>query len=231
MFLSKHFLPILGVLVLTGTTVTTSVAGMNKIMSQLNTSNTPSIPEIKKTVETAEKPEIKETKQAPQATSLRPSVSVTPTHPASLQQLKTTMGASTAQPQNTAINTSNRCIITLWSNQYDVTSLQTSHSGGNVFQCGADMTAVYQSQHGTNLSRMQQYLVTNTGGSTSTGGSSGQSGSQPPSSQTGSTKEREFEDRDSNEQEQPEAEKKQAEQLNESLKKAAEEQKEVENNH
>lgn len=56
-------------------------------------------------------------------------------------------------------NFSSNCIITLFGKQYDITSLLTTHSGGNVFQCGTDMTASYQSRHGTNLSRMAPYLV------------------------------------------------------------------------
>lgn len=82
---------------------------------------------------------------------------------------------------NTAVNTtaspastSGGCIITLFGKQYDVTSLRTSHTGGNIFVCGTDMTATYQSMHGTDVTRMQAYLVTssgNTGSGTATGGS------------------------------------------------------------
>ena len=58
-----------------------------------------------------------------------------------------------------SINTAGNCIITLFGNRYDITTLRQAHSGGNVFNCGADMTAVYQGRHGTNVSRMQIYLV------------------------------------------------------------------------
>ncbi|MFA6017175.1 MAG: hypothetical protein WC744_03750 [Patescibacteria group bacterium] len=51
------------------------------------------------------------------------------------------------------------CIVTIFGIQYDVTSLQTNHTGGNVFVCGMDMTAVYQSQHGTDVSRIAPYIV------------------------------------------------------------------------
>lgn len=54
----------------------------------------------------------------------------------------------------------NRCIVTLSGQQYDITSLLTTHSGGNVFTCNSDMTASYQQRHGTNTSMMQPYLVT-----------------------------------------------------------------------
>jgi hypothetical protein len=54
------------------------------------------------------------------------------------------------------------CIITVFGKQYDVTSLQTSHTGGNIFVCGTDMTATYQSMHGTDVTRLIPYLVTPT---------------------------------------------------------------------
>ncbi|MEI7579410.1 MAG: cytochrome b5 domain-containing protein [bacterium] len=52
----------------------------------------------------------------------------------------------------------NGCLVTLSGKQYDVTTLRKSHSGGDVFQCGTDMTAKYIAQHGSDLSRMQRYL-------------------------------------------------------------------------
>lgn len=55
--------------------------------------------------------------------------------------------------------TSSSCIITLFGKQYDVTALQASHTGGNIFACGTDMTATYQAMHGTDVSRMIPYLV------------------------------------------------------------------------
>lgn len=55
--------------------------------------------------------------------------------------------------------TTSNCIITLFGLQYDVTSLQASHTGGNLFACGTDMTATYQAMHGTDVSRMAPYLV------------------------------------------------------------------------
>lgn len=51
------------------------------------------------------------------------------------------------------------CVITVFSKQYDVAPLQGTHSGGNIFVCGSDMTASYQGKHGTDVARMQPYLV------------------------------------------------------------------------
>lgn len=63
---------------------------------------------------------------------------------------------------------SNACVITLWGKQYDITSLRSTHSGGDIFKCGTDMTTAYQGKHGTNVSRMQKYLVTGTTNSSNT---------------------------------------------------------------
>lgn len=59
-----------------------------------------------------------------------------------------------------AATTSASCIITLFGQQYNVTALQTAHTGGNIFVCGTDMSASYQAMHGTNITRMAPYLIT-----------------------------------------------------------------------
>lgn len=41
----------------------------------------------------------------------------------------------------------NRCIVTIKGLKYDVTRLRSSHSGGDVFNCGTDMTSTFFSQH------------------------------------------------------------------------------------
>lgn len=51
------------------------------------------------------------------------------------------------------------CIITVFGQQYDVTSLQNAHTGGNIFTCGTDMTATFQTQHGTDVLRIAPYLI------------------------------------------------------------------------
>ncbi len=72
----------------------------------------------------------------------------------------------TATPKNiqAVVNNSNKCIITLFGKNYDVTTLRQTHSGGDVFVCGTDQTQKYLSKHGTSLSRMARFEVT---GSTS----------------------------------------------------------------
>jgi len=51
------------------------------------------------------------------------------------------------------------CIITVSGNKYDVTTLKNSHTGGDVFVCGTDQTALYQGQHGSSLDRIKPFLV------------------------------------------------------------------------
>ncbi|MBI2337706.1 hypothetical protein HYU95_00835 [Candidatus Daviesbacteria bacterium] len=55
---------------------------------------------------------------------------------------------------------SDRCIITISGGNYDVTDYRNIHSGGNVFQCGTDMTASFLNQHPASfLQKMSKYQV------------------------------------------------------------------------
>ncbi len=51
------------------------------------------------------------------------------------------------------------CIIAIDGRKYDVTTLRNTHSGGDVFSCGTDMSSVFHGQHGGNLRLIQPYLV------------------------------------------------------------------------
>jgi hypothetical protein len=73
------------------------------------------------------------------------------------------------------------CIVTIFGVQYDVEPLKTNHTGGDVFICNTDMTAVYQGMHGTNVSRMASFLVTTPAPSPSTTPSPSPSTSPSPS--------------------------------------------------
>lgn len=55
------------------------------------------------------------------------------------------------------------CLVTISGVQYDVTSLQSPHPGGNIFVCGTDMTTVYIGQHGTSTTRMAPYTIPQSG--------------------------------------------------------------------
>lgn len=55
----------------------------------------------------------------------------------------------------------NRCIVTIQGRDYDVTDLKGTHSGGDIFLCGTDMTDVFFSMHDLELlnSELRQYLI------------------------------------------------------------------------
>lgn len=79
-------------------------------------------------------------------------------------------------PTGSSIINSKGCIVAIFGKQYDVITLRSTHSGGDVFVCGTDMTAVYQDRHGTSVNLIAPYLVT--------GGSA--LGAQNPAGATGS---------------------------------------------
>ena len=77
-------------------------------------------------------------------------------------------GGATAmtQPTPTAVQsggqaiTDSRCIISIDGSRYDVTVFRNIHSGGNIFQCGADMSAIFHGQHPDSyLQRIAQYRI------------------------------------------------------------------------
>lgn len=106
-------------------------------------SNTPAINNsIKPTITTVA---IKST-IAPVATSITHASTAAPT------RIPTT--APAAPPVD------NHCIVTISGSRYDVTQFRNIHSGGDVFKCGTDMTAVFLSQHSASfLQKMSQYKV------------------------------------------------------------------------
>ena len=52
------------------------------------------------------------------------------------------------------------CIIQIDGVKYDVTRLRQTHSGGNVFTCGTDMSQIFWSRHNQRIFQvMQQYRI------------------------------------------------------------------------
>lgn len=78
-------------------------------------------------------------------------------------------GQSTPIPQTNTITPTdtpkadplaNRCIIVIDGVKYDVTDFRKIHSGGDIFQCGSDMSDIFHGQHNdSTLQKMQQYRV------------------------------------------------------------------------
>jgi len=54
----------------------------------------------------------------------------------------------------------NRCIVTIDGQRYDMTQFRNVHSGGDIFQCGTDMTSIFYQQHNQSyLLRLQNYKI------------------------------------------------------------------------
>ena len=89
-------------------------------------------------------------------TSLEPATSIA----ATTKAIPTTVNAITNTPAP-ADTGNGSCIITISGSKYDVTSLQMSHSGGNVFVCGTDQTDVFFSHHNQRFlqNQMQMFLI------------------------------------------------------------------------
>lgn len=53
-----------------------------------------------------------------------------------------------------------RCLVQIDGTTFNVSQLRTTHSGGNIFTCGTDMSAIFWNQHGQSiLSQMQKYRI------------------------------------------------------------------------
>ncbi|MFA6017173.1 MAG: hypothetical protein WC744_03740 [Patescibacteria group bacterium] len=183
-YISKNIVSAIVVTVLTGITVTTSAAGTAKLLGSMN-SFKPSVPEVRgvqavdNTDKTKKTISIAKTNSAG-GTKLTNSI---PSPAGNIAKKIIAMISPTLAPavNNNVAQNSNSCLITLFGKEYDVFSLQTTHSGGNIFTCNSDMTSTYQTRHGADVSRMQKYLVASTGTAYSNGTRTG-------STATGSTR-------------------------------------------
>ncbi len=53
-----------------------------------------------------------------------------------------------------------RCLIQIDGALYDVTQFRSRHSGGDIFQCGTDMSAIFWGEHGQKQwNQIQQYRI------------------------------------------------------------------------
>ncbi len=51
------------------------------------------------------------------------------------------------------------CIVTIDGSRYDVESLRSTHPGGDIFECGTDMSAAFHAQHGASLEMISEFIV------------------------------------------------------------------------
>lgn len=53
-----------------------------------------------------------------------------------------------------------KCLIYVDGIRYDATNLRNTHSGGDIFQCGTDMSSIFHGQHPDSfLTKMTKYLI------------------------------------------------------------------------
>jgi hypothetical protein len=180
-YITKNLISVIGVTILTGTTLTTSALGVMKVANNFEKIKV-EVPEVKE-MESVSSPTT-----IPSPTNTSGGSSTVIPHPKAssiIPTVGTPVPTTPPQTQTTASNV--QCSVTLFGKQYDVTNLRNTHSGGNIFNCGTDMTAIYQGRHGSDLSRMQQYLITSGGTASSNNSNSAPSNSGNTGSNSNNT--------------------------------------------
>ncbi len=237
-YLTSKFIPQAAVVILVGTTLTTGGLAGARLLKATELQASPVIAEVKSLEEALE--------NSPQntsvtASSLKPTTAGS-TGPSVLANPQTASGSIGARglPTTTAFPVAQKnaaapapasggqtgCIITLFGKQYDVTPLRSTHSGGDIFNCGTDMTASYQGKHGTDMSRMQPYLVQNTTGATGTTAATGTIGNSNNSTTTTESSDDDKNEAEDENEEESEAEKQRYEEAREAAKQTAERERE-----
>jgi len=80
--------------------------------------------------------------------STKPIVTTSVSKPSKAPQPSDSVVVPTTIPTKPAVPTpDNRCIIVIDGNQYDVSSFRNQHSGGDIFQCGTDMSQIFHGRH------------------------------------------------------------------------------------
>lgn len=76
------------------------------------------------------------------------------------QSNEPTNNESTIPRSNDPATPDPRCIIIVDGGRYDVTTFRNIHSGGDVFTCGADLSALFHTQHDAEtLEKFQVYRI------------------------------------------------------------------------
>ena len=99
------------------------------------------------------------TKIAPIAPTV-PVISVAPTVAIPTSTPITSIAPAPPQLTITTPTPDPRCIITVDSVRYDVTSYRKQHKGGDIFTCGTDMSVIFHNQHDNEILRkMARYKI------------------------------------------------------------------------
>lgn len=94
---------------------------------------------------------------------IAPTIAAPTTSPTlTVSATKTITPAATIAP--TAIPTvdplAGHCLVYLDGARYDLTEFRNMHSGGNIFQCGTDMSDIFHGQHPVSfLAKISQYKI------------------------------------------------------------------------
>ena len=101
-------------------------------------------------------------------TSPSPSIVASPTPSTSPIATPAVSPAPTNKPSSSLLPKPNssvapktvRCIITIDGVSYEITKLRQTHSGGDIFKCGTDMSVLFWKKHDQQiLDMMQQYKI------------------------------------------------------------------------
>lgn len=80
--------------------------------------------------------------------------------PATRTSSPTMQAVTPTNTPGTAPEPSDRCIIFIDGSGYDLTEFRKSHSGGDIFTCGADMSAIFWQQHDqAHLDQLSRYRI------------------------------------------------------------------------
>ena len=101
-------------------------------------------------------PSISPIPSASPVATLKPVALVNP----SKAPMATTTPTATPSPTQTPTVKQSGCVIQIDGVKYEITSLVRTHSGGNVFTCGTDMSAIFWSRHNARILQMMgQYKI------------------------------------------------------------------------
>lgn len=77
-----------------------------------------------------------------------------------VQQFATNAPSNVGSSQQKVAPAQTGCVVTIDGTKYDLTDFKNMHSGGDIFSCGTDMSAIFWSQHSQRqLNQLQRYKI------------------------------------------------------------------------